>query len=95
MLPSALPFISQRDYPRFQRIIGELVQTTYEEWAEDHAKSTAYRRSRNGYTEVPVLPDEFEGWLKQNRLAAHLELLWAFAEEMAERAPEPAHSRYN
>jgi hypothetical protein len=42
-----------------------------------------------------VLPDEFEGWLKQNRLAAHLELLWAFAEEMAERAPEPAHSRYN
>ncbi len=95
MPPSALPFISQRDYPRFQQIIGELVQTSYEEWADDHAKSVAYRRTRNGYMEVPILPYEFEGWLKQTSQASHLELLWVFAEENAEPVANPAMHRYN
>ncbi len=95
MPPSALPLISQRDYPKFQQIIGELAQTPYEEWAEDHAKSTAYRRARNGYMEVPLHPEEFEGWLKQTRQAGHLELLWVFAEEKAELISEAANRRYN
>jgi hypothetical protein len=95
MPPSALPLISQRDFPRFQQIIGELVQTPYEEWADDHAKAIAYRLSRNGYMEIPVLPEEFEAWLTQTNQAAHLELLWVFAEEKAEHATAPTSRRYN
>jgi hypothetical protein len=85
MSPSALPLISERDYPKFQQIIGELRQTPYDEWMEDHAKSIAYRRARNGFTEICVSPDEFDFWLKENNKTSHLELLWAFAEDKAEQ----------
>ena len=90
MSPSALPLISERDYPTFQQIIAELRQTEYEEWREDHAKSMAYRRSRNGSVEVPVSPDEFDGWLKETGQRSHLELLWAFAEARVERVSRTA-----
>ena len=85
MVPSALPLISEQDYPRFQQMIRELLDTPYEEWRDDHAKSIAYRRSRNGSREISILPDEFAAWLKENQIAAHLELLWTFAEAKAER----------
>ena len=85
MSPSVLPLISERDYPAFQQMIAELRQTEYEEWLEDHAKSIAYRRSRNGSVEILVSPDEFDGWLKETGQPCHLELLWAFAEARAER----------
>ena len=85
MSPSALPLISEQDYPRFQQIIQELRHTSYEEWHDDHLKSIAYRRPRNGFEEIPVSPAEFDGWLKEHRQAVHLELLWAFAEGKAER----------
>ncbi len=85
MSPSILPLISERDYPRFQQIIGELRATSFEEWHEDHAKSVAYRRPRNGYIEICISPDEFDTWLKENDKTSHLELLWAFAEDKAER----------
>jgi hypothetical protein len=81
--PSVLPLISSRDYPRFQQIIRELADTTYEEWQGDHAKAVAYRKSHNGFKEVPVTADEFDRWLKKTQQAAHLELLWVFAEEKA------------
>ena len=90
MSPSALPLISEHDYPAFQQMIAELRQTDYEEWREDHAKSIAYRRSRNGSVEVPVSPDEFDGWLKETGQPCHLELLWAFAEAKAESVPRTA-----
>ena len=83
MSASALPLISERDYPTFQRMIPELLHTVYEEWIEDHQKAIAYRRSRNGFVEVPFSPEEFEFWLKSKGEAAHLELLWAFAEAKA------------
>nr|WP_294507379.1 hypothetical protein [uncultured Rhodopila sp.] len=85
MSPSALPLISEQDYPVFQQMIGELRQTTYEEWHEDHTKSIAYRRSRNGFAEIGVSPGEFDKWLKDNNKTGHLELLWVFAEDKAER----------
>jgi hypothetical protein len=80
---SVLPFVSERDYPRFQQIIPELAATSYEEWSDDHAKAVAYRRSRNGVREVPVLPDEFDIWLRNSKQSPHLELLWEFAESKA------------
>jgi hypothetical protein len=85
MSPSALPLISERDYPAFQRIIPELLNTTFGEWLDDHQRSIAYRQSRNGFAEIPVRADEFEGWLKDSKQLAHLELLWAFAEDKATR----------
>ena len=85
MSPSALPLISARDYPGFQQMIAELRQTEHEEWLDDHAKAIAYRHSRNGSVEIPVSPDEFDGWLKETGQPCHLELLWAFAEAKAER----------
>jgi trehalose-6-phosphate synthase len=85
MIPSPLPLISKQDYPRFQQMIRELLDTTYEEWCDDHARSVAYRRSRNGSSEVSISPDEFAACLKENQMVAHLELLWAFAEAKAER----------
>jgi hypothetical protein len=83
MPPSPLPLIAERDYPAFQRIIPELLHTSYGEWIDDHEKSVAYRRSRNGFSEIPVSASDFEGWLKANAKPAHLELLWVFAEETA------------
>ncbi len=83
MSPSALPLISERDYPMFQRMIRELIHTSYEEWLDDHEKSIAYRRPRNGFVEIPVSPEEFERWVKAKQDAAHLEMLWAFAEDKA------------
>ena len=81
MSPSALPLIAEDAYPSFQRLIPELLHTTYEEWLSDHRTSIAYRQSRNGSTEIPVHLDEFDRWLKEHREAPHLELLWAFAED--------------
>jgi hypothetical protein len=80
MSPSILPLISERDYPAFQRMIPELRHTDYEEWADDHRKAIAYRQSRNGFVEIPFSPAEFDGWLHVKKEAAHMELLWAFAE---------------
>ena len=80
MSQSVLPLISERDYPRFQEMIRELGTTSYEEWRDDYAKAVAYRRARNGVREVPVLPEEFDGWLWNKQQAPHLELLWEFAE---------------
>jgi hypothetical protein len=85
MVPSALPLISKQDYPTFQQMIRELLNTPYEEWHDDHARSVAYRRSRNGSREISISPDEFVAWLNENQTAAHLELLWTFAEAKAER----------
>jgi len=85
MVPSALPLISKHDYPRFQQMIRELLNIHYEEWCDDHARSVAYRRTRNGSREIPISPDEFAAWLTDNQTAAHLELLWTFAEAKAER----------
>ena len=83
MSPSALPWIEEADYPRFQRMIAELQKTTYEEWTDDHKRAVAYRHPRNGSTNVPMSPDEFSAWLKENNKAAHMELLWVFAEDKA------------
>jgi hypothetical protein len=83
MPPSALPWIEETDYPRFQRVIAELQHTSYEEWAEDHRKAVAYRTPRNGSTDIPVSPDQFDLWLKQTQQAPHMELLWVYAEEKA------------
>jgi hypothetical protein len=83
MSPSALPLISERDYPAFQRMIPELMHTDYGEWLDDHKKAIAYRQSRNGSVEIPLSPQAFEGWLKAHGHAAHMELLWAFAEDKA------------
>jgi hypothetical protein len=83
MSPSALPWIEEADYPRFQRMIAELQKTSFEEWTEDHEKAVAYRRSRNGSTNVPITPEEFDAWLKENNETAHMELLWVFAEDKA------------
>jgi hypothetical protein len=85
MSASALPLISEADYPGFQRLIPELEQVSYEEWAQDHEKAVAYRRTRNGSQEVAISPAEFDMWVKQNRLSAHLELLWACVEEKAKQ----------
>jgi hypothetical protein len=90
MSPSALPLISEPDFPTFQQMIAELRQTEYKEWLEDHANAIAYRRSRNGSVEIPVSPDEFDGWLRETGQSCHLELLWAFAEAKAERLSRTA-----
>ena len=93
MSPTALPCIPEADYPRFQRIIPELQQTTYQEWADEHRKAVAYRRSRNGTSEITFSPEEFEAWLKRNGTPAHLELLWVYAEEKAEHMAQPMKMR--
>lgn len=85
MQPSVLPLISETDYPGFQRLIGELVHTSYQEWREDHLKAVAYRTTRNGSQEVPISPREFDQWLQQNEMTPHLELLWTCTEEKARR----------
>ncbi len=86
MPPSVLPLIKDADYPQFQRLIPELAKVTYAEWKDDHQKATAYRRSRNGSTDVQVSPDEFGAWLKATGQAAHLELLWQYAEHLPSAA---------
>jgi hypothetical protein len=88
--PSCLPLIRETDYPGFQRMINELMQVTYEEWQQDHAKAVSYRNSRNGSREIPITPSEFDAWLKKHRLDAHLELLWSCVEEMADAPVHPA-----
>jgi hypothetical protein len=85
MPPTALPWIEEPDFPRFQRLIAELRHMSFEEWADDHRRAAAYRVPRTGSTNIPVRPDEFEAWLKQTRQVAHMELLWTFAEEIAEQ----------
>ena len=83
MPASALPWFEETDYPRFQQMIPELRNDSYAEWIEEHKKAVAYRRPRNGSTDIPVSPDEFDRWLKETKQAAHLELLWVFAEAKA------------
>ena len=90
MSPSALPWIKEADYPQFQRMIAELQKTTYEEWADDHKRAVAYRQPRNGSTDILISPDEFDAWLKANNNAAHMELLWVFAEDRAARLVQAA-----
>jgi hypothetical protein len=92
---TALPLIAKGDYPAFQRIIPELRQQSYEEWLDDHRKAIAYRRSRNGSVEIPVLPTEFVEWLKEIGKPAGLELLWVFAEKNGAFPNEPFFSRHN
>ncbi len=83
MPPSVLPLIREPDYARFQQMIPELQTVSYAEWRDDHQKAVAYRKTRNGSKNVPVSPAAFDEWLRVNRWAAHLELLWAYAERMA------------
>jgi hypothetical protein len=90
MSPSALPLISERDYPAFQRMIPELLNTAYAEWLEEHKKAVAYRQSRNGFVEIPFSPWEFAAWLEVNGEAAHMELLWVFAEDKATAGSRPS-----
>lgn len=66
-------------------MIPELQNDSYEEWIDEHRKAVAYRRQRNGSTDIPVSPEEFDGWLKETNQAAHLELLWVYAEDKAAR----------
>jgi hypothetical protein len=89
MPPSALPLISEADYPGFQRMIPELDQVSYDEWSQDHLKAIAYRKSRNGSQEIAISPGEFDMWLRQNKMEAHLELLWACVED---KATQPARA---
>jgi hypothetical protein len=86
MPPSVLPLLREPDYPRFQQMIPELQTVSYAEWQGDHQKAALYRRSRNGSKDVPVSPDAFADWLKATRQAAHLELLWTYAEDVAPAA---------
>jgi hypothetical protein len=79
--PSSLPLISEADYPGFQQMIPELDQVSHDEWSQDHVKAVAYRKPRNGSHEVAISPPEFDMWLKQNKMTAHLELLWACVED--------------
>ncbi len=90
MGPSILPLIAEVDYAAFQRMIAELIAVSYQEWQDDHLKAIAYRRSRNGSREVAISPQEFEWWLRENRMAAHLELLWACVEDKAKRPAQIA-----
>jgi hypothetical protein len=85
MSPSPLPWIEEADYPRLQQMIPELQHDSYSEWIDEHRKAVAYRRPRNGSTDVPVSPAEFDGWLKDTKQVAHLELLWVYAEDKAAR----------
>ena len=88
MSQSALPLITATDYPAFQRMISELRLTSYGEWLDDHGKAIAYRQTRNGFVEIPVSPKAFDQWLKQTKQDAHMELLWAFAEDQANTLSE-------
>jgi hypothetical protein len=88
MTPSCLPLIKESDYPAFQRMIRELMHVSYQEWRDDHLKAVAYRQSRNGSREIALTPDAFDFWLKQNRLEAHLELLWSCVEDISENLQE-------
>ena len=90
MSPSVLPLIVEADYPMFQRMIRDLLHMSYDEWVDDHKKAVAYRKSRNGSEEIRVSPAEFDWWLKENKKAAHMELLWACAEDKAARRSNPA-----
>ncbi len=89
MVPSILPWIAAADYPAFQRMIHDLRSVSYEEWADDHTKAVAYRKTRNGSQEVRVSPAEFDWWLKENKQTAHMELLWVCAENKAARGAIP------
>jgi hypothetical protein len=82
--PSCLPLISEADYSGFQKMIGELMNISYQEWQQDHHKAVSYRKSRNGSREVAITPAEFDSWLRKNKLDAHLELLWSCVEEKAD-----------
>ena len=92
MSPSVLPLISESDYPAFQRKISDLAHISYDEWLDGHAKAVAYRQPRNGSREIPVSPQEFELWLRCNNQTAHMELLWACAEDKAAEPTRPALS---
>lgn len=87
MSPSALPLISEAEFPAFQKLVPELMQTSFEDWLDDHKKAIAYRKARNGFVEVPLSPEGFSAWLPGQGTSPHLELLWVYAEEIAsERA---------
>ena len=92
MPPSILPLISEEEYPGFQHLIPEITAVTYEEWQQDHNKAVAYRKTRNGSQEVPISAQDFDWWLKQNRLEAHLELLWVYVEDLAKRGATPTRA---
>jgi hypothetical protein len=70
-------------------MIPELQNDSYSEWVDEHKKAVAYRRPRNGSTDIPVSPEEFDGWLKATKQAAHLELLWVYAEGKAADLARP------
>lgn len=86
MAPTALPQITEADFALFQRIIPELQNTSYDEWADEHRRAVAYRTPRNGSTDVPVSPHAFEEWLRSTQQPAHLELLWVYAEDIVAAA---------
>jgi hypothetical protein len=92
MPQSALPLITELDYPEFQRIIQELRHVSYPEWSEEHDKAVAYRRTRNGSREIAISPEEFSSWLKEHQATAHLELLWVCVEDKAKRPTAVATS---
>jgi hypothetical protein len=83
MLPTVLPCITEAEFPSFQALIPELQKVLFTEWEDDHRKAVAYRQLRNGSTNVPVCPVAFAAWLRETGEPAHLELLWAYAEEQA------------
>ena len=66
------------------------MHVSYPEWQQDHHKAVSYRQSRNGSREVAITPSEFDSWLKENRLDAHLELLWSCVEDMADSSSDRA-----
>lgn len=90
MIPSALPLVAKSDFPAFQQLIRELLAMSYDEWADDHRRAVAYRQSRNRSIDIPVRPDEFAEWLKNNDQIAHLEMLFAYAEYKAASVSRPA-----
>jgi hypothetical protein len=89
MSPSVLPWFEEADYAWFQRMIPELQNDSYAEWMDEHSRAVAYRRTRNGSRDIAISPDEFDEWLKATQQAAHLELLWVYAEDKAARLPQP------
>jgi len=76
-------------------MIWEVLHSCYEEWLADYTKSIASRRSRNGFTDFPASPDKLNGWLTENKTAIHFELLWAFAEDQAERPSQSGQTLYH
>jgi len=88
MATAYLPLINPGDYETFRGILNEDMPSTYDEWAQLHAKMlTDLLRQGESYREIQINPDELRRFCTRRKTSASYQLLRDLAVEKGGRNP--------